>query len=64
MKFCDTDKNWSLTYAEASSDYCTGLQQEHFGNVISQDDFNAIDANNDGEINVEEVMAVAQEYFM
>ena len=39
-----------------SSEGCAAVQQDYFGGVLSQDDFNAIDANKDGEINVDEVM--------
>ena len=61
---CDADHSWSLTYAEVSFEGCAAVQQEYFGGVLSEDDFNDVDANNDGEITVDEVIAAAQKYFM
>ena len=61
---CDADHSWSLTYAEVSSEGCAAVQKEYFGGVLSEDDFNDVDADNDGEITVDEVIAVAQKYFM
>ena len=53
---CDADQSWSLTYAEVSSESCAAVQEKYFGGVLSEDDFNAIDADNDGEITVDEVI--------
>ena len=61
---CDADHSWSLTYAEVSSGDCAAVQEEYFGGVLSEDDFNAIDTDNDGDITVDEVIAAAEKYFM
>ena len=61
---CDADHSWSLTYAEVTSEGCGAVQKEYFGGVLSEDDFNDIDADKDGEITVDEVIAVAEKYFM
>ena len=53
---CDSDHSWSLTYAEVSSKECAAVQEKYFGGVLSEDDFNAIDVDNDGEITVDEVI--------
>ena len=61
---CDSDHSWSLTYAEVSSEGCAAVQEKYFGGVLSEDDFNAIDTDNDGDITVDEVIAAAEKYFM
>ena len=61
---CDSDHSWSLTYAEVSSEGCATVQEKYFGGVLSEDDFNAIDTDNDGDITVDEVIAAAEKYFM
>ena len=61
---CDADHSWSLTYAEVSSKECSAVQEKYFGGVLSENDFNDVDADNDGEITVDEVIAVAEKYFM
>ena len=60
---CDADHSWSLTYAEVSSESCAAVQKEYFGGVLSEDDFNAVDGNNDGEITVDEVIKAAINFF-
>ena len=60
---CDADHSWSLTYAEVSSEECAAVQDEYFGGVLSEDDFNTVDADNDGEITVNEVFNAAVDFF-
>ena len=60
---CDADHSWSLTYAEVSSKECAAVQEKYFGGVLSEDDFNTVDANNDGEITVNEVIKAAINFF-
>merc|ERR1711994_613139 len=60
---CDSNGNYALDFEELTTPVCSEVQNWMFGGTIDQDNFDAVDTNNDGEITGDEAAEALEDGF-